>query len=100
MTRAGEPALDALIMNKTRRFLRGALGSAGAQAPCWGAGPSLAPHQLPEGSCTHCYSHPSTAQAPCSNTKTMAGWRVLSLAHMIRQRRCIVRVLWTGAMWQ
>ena len=32
------PTLDLSSLYKTRRFLREALGSAGAQAPCWGAG--------------------------------------------------------------
>ena len=32
---------------QTRRLLREALGSAGVQAPCWGAGLSLALHRLP-----------------------------------------------------
>jgi len=33
------PVHDTRRLSQTRRFLRDALGSAGAQAPCWGAGP-------------------------------------------------------------
>ena len=38
--------IGCVLMRRTRRFLREALRSAGAQAPCWGAGLSLALHRL------------------------------------------------------
>ena len=49
----GSSSQHATHSGKSRRLLQGALGSAGAQAPCWRAGLSPAPHQLPEGGSTY-----------------------------------------------